>query len=482
MASLKGVTLTFGKGVDGEEVVLHREHIAALTNLTVKAPKLEKLKLICGFWEDIQAEDLQNLLVGCSSTLEHFSIAGNLHGCDLRDRQLTVTVPKLPKILSFTMGSSYDFEEVIEEARGSQTGQSTSAQAQRTNIISLTEKHLVAFIVEFPHIMSTLETICFGNLVEIEKIHPKTFPVLRVFRIGSAWNKSVDIPIDDSTTRTRRFPTFPLVRELQLPDCLKDEFFVQKIPQLFPAMRKVWIKLPSVKCLRQFFHVMRGSGIDELYLQTQYDFEGTLESALLSDKSRSKPSAKSKSKPRPSTSSKTKSNARPSTSSQAANGDPSSSPNIQQLLKLKNPADGDKVLNDFVRYHNIEFPISSCGDNGTLETFEGIGALKHLKVLELEHIPRKLRIPTKNTLPHYHQDQEFHPYLTLGFEKYPLDRRFFSHDLQELKALEKFRYGSNFKVGIINVLYGAWDEYIPKYTNRYFNTSLYSIFHFLGEL
>ena len=424
MSSLKTLRLTVGKGNEHEgELVLQHSHIMQVISLSQKAKVLENLELISGIWEDVTADDLQTLMLSFSKTLKQFKIAGNLHGIDIHDKQLTVTVPKLDRLVSFSLGSSYEFEEIIEDLHNRTAGASTSSFVPRNNVVSLTEKHLVSFIVTFPHIMPNLEELCLGNLIEIDKIHPRTFPRLQVFKIGSAWNRSIDIPSDESV---RRFPIFPLVRELQLPDCLKDEFLVQRVRKLFPRVRKVWINLPSVKCLRYFFDAMSGSDVDELHLKTQFDFHGILESALLAT-----PLMQISEQPTPSTSARVQD---------------TTPPNLKQLMALKNPADGDKVYNEFIRYHNIELPLSN--DDEILQTSRGIGSLNSLRILELEHIPRKLRIPLRSDIPHYHHLQRFHPHLTIGFLKYPLSKQFFSSELQQLHALEKFGLSKNFDVSI----------------------------------
>ena len=129
------------------------------------------------------------------------------------DSSLKVEVPKMEALESMTFGSIYEFEETFEDYLVEQPSTSRTAPVARpSNIISLTEKHLMTTVLSFPHIMPELESIIFGHLIEIDQVHPRTFPRLKVFRVGSAWNTSVFIP---NNATEARFPSYPLVSEIQ---------------------------------------------------------------------------------------------------------------------------------------------------------------------------------------------------------------------------------------------------------------------------
>jgi len=427
LRNLKSLVIEYTKrdNDDWEEITLGRKEINLITSLELK--QLETLELNCGIWEDVSGHDLEALLSRFAPTLKNFTIAGNVNGMDLADKQLKFKVPKLPRLVSLSIGVVYEFDEERDTGE-SEDGSPSSSTVRQSHppVISLDKTELISIEVELP-LLPALESLSLGNLVNLKEMCPKKFPELKTLHVGSNWTMMLNLSSSEpgSSVAQAHFPVFPLVRDLQFPDCFQDEFFMEKIPEMFPVLRKVTMKLPSVRCLRRFFNVMPESRLTALHLMTSFDFEGMLETAISSRPSLPK----------------------------AGKGSFASIPfmdeRFAELKKFENPQDQGKVFLDFLRKKGVELPIPT--NDPIISTPYGIGNLKELKSLVIGHIPRTIRIPTNNNLPHDHRAQKFHSFLKIGFREYPLSKRFFKEDLKQLQNLTEFRVAPNIRVIQVNL-------------------------------
>lgn len=345
-----------------EEVVLGEDQISILAQ--VVAPSLEHLELGSGIWQDVKAGTFEKMLSQFAK-LQTFI----LHGTRLGDStsaksDLCINFPRMDKLTTLSMGSEYEFESVI------QTSTSTVLD------VNVTSNEFVKFVIRLPH-MPSLRSITLGNLINIDDLTFKNFPNLETFKVGGPWNTTCNFLTE---------PPHRKVANLQFPDALKDCSLSSRIPQMFPSLQNLWIFLPSVYCLRGFFEAMASANhvkIKELHLKTQFDFESTLESCLLG---RSTASTRSQRDIR----------------------------NLELLQRYK-------FFDDYVRHYNIELPIVKEEKNEEDFSSPGIGILKSLKVLQIEHIPRILRIPAGE----FHW-LDYRCVLTnefIGYRRYPLSQK-----------------------------------------------------------
>lgn len=195
---------------------------------------------------------------------------------------------------------------------------------------------LILDTTDFP----SLKEVVLGNVVEIKEFGIGFIRKLNRFQCGSRWDLAINFPKVES----KKGPSE--LKQIQLPDGLKDPTFIRNVAKFFPMLEKAWIFLPSVAVLRTFFKCYESSeNLRELILKIQFDFETTLESCLL-------PKLKDR-KNKLSEASKT----------------------ALEMLR------GYKHFEQYVRYHNIELPLESQEDIKELRrTGAGIRALKSLKV------------------------------------------------------------------------------------------------------
>ncbi|CAG7689991.1 unnamed protein product [Allacma fusca] len=364
-------TLTFRSyAKDG---YMTRDHIVKLAQITAEG--LRDLELGNGFWEDVDGESVENLLRRFPN-LKRLKLNGNYQGDSLRKPDITISIPPLTSLEYLDIGGNYEFASV-DQSPGSDSDFFSRNSNKIITVEDDLKTELFSVTLKFA-LLPSLKTLILGNLYKIEELHFSSFPVLRVIRVGSPWHLTVKF---SENKESRKF-SYPLVTDLQLPDCLKDPSFVQNIPARFPNLKKCWIFLPSVKVLRTFFKTMEKSSLEELYLKTQYDFEVTMELCLL--------------------------------------GQPSKAPkNYRDYMKYEDLEKYGK-FHEFVQFYNIELPPKKIEEMQDLEdkTCAGLKALTKLKILQLEHIPRILRIPRGN-LHWTHANAEFTNYC-IGFTQYPL--------------------------------------------------------------
>lgn len=345
-----------------EDVVLKEEQISKLG--LVNAPNLEHLELGNGLWEDIKAKTFEKMLSKFPK-LQSLIIHGTRQGDPSSSKSdLYINFPRLEKLTTLSIGAEYEFQSII--------------QTSTSNVVTVNDSTLefLKFQIRLPH-MQSLRSIILGNLINIDELSFKEFPNLEIFKVGGAWNTTCNFLQEQPHWK---------ITDLQFPDALKDSSLSSRIPQMFPALRKLWVFLPSVFCLRGFFEAMSKAKhvkIEELHLKTQFDFESTLESCLLG---RSTASFRSKK-------------------------------DIRNLNLLKEYA----YFDEYVRYYNIELPIVKEEQNEEDFTSPGIGVLTSLQILQMEHIPRILRIPTGK----FHW-LDYRCILTddfIGYRRYPLSQK-----------------------------------------------------------
>lgn len=345
-----------------EEVVLKEEQISTLAS--VNAPNLEHLQLGNGLWEDIKAKTFEKMLSKFPK-LQTLIIHGTRQGDPSSFKSdLCINFPRLEKLTTLSIGAEYEFQSII--------------QTSTSNVVTVNDSslELLKFQIRLPH-MQNLRSIILGNLINIDELSFKDFPNLEIFKVGGPWNTTCNFLQEQPHSK---------ITDLQFPDALKDSSLSSRIPHMFPALKRLWIFLPSVFCLRGFFEAMAKAKhvkVEELHLKTQFDFESTLESCLLGR----------------------------STASLRSQQD------IRNLDLLKEYAH----FEEYVRYYNIELPIVKDEQNEEDFTSPGIGVLKSLKILQLEHIPRILRIPTGK-----HHWLDYRCILTndfIGYRRYPLSQK-----------------------------------------------------------
>lgn len=370
-----------------DDVVLKEEQISTLA--FINAPNLEHLELGNGLWEDIKAKSFEKMLSNFAK-LHTFIIHGSRQGDPSSDKSdFCINFPRLDKLTTLSIGAEYEFESVI--------------QTSTSNVVAVQDStvEFLKFQIHLPH-MPNLRSIILGNLINIDKLTFKDFPILEIFKVGGPWNQSCNFLVEQP---------HPKITDLQFPDALKDSSLSSRIPQMFPALKKLWIYLPSVFCLRGFFEAMdnaRHVKIEELHLKTQFDFESTLESCLLGR----------------------------STASLRSQND------IRNLNLLKRYSH----FEEYVKYYNIELPIVKDEQNEEEYLSPGIGVLKSLKVLQLEHIPRILRIPAGK----FHW-LDYRCILTnefIGYRRYPLSQKCINE--LHIKNLHTFVW-PNFEVRTLDI-------------------------------
>lgn len=365
-----------------EDIVLKEEQISTLG--FINAPNLEHLELGNGLWEDVQAKTFEKMLSKFSK-LQTLIIHGSRQGDPSSAKSdCCINFPRLDKLNTLSIGAEYEFESII--------------QTSTSNVVSVSDSTLqfLKFQIRLPH-MPNLRSIILGNLINIDQLTFKDFPNLEIFKVGGPWNQTCNFLTEQPHSK---------ITDLQFPDALKDSSLSARIPEMFPKLKKLWIFLPSVFCLRGFFEAMANAThvkIEELHIKTQFDFESTLESCLLGRSTASLRSQK----------------------------------DIKNLKLLERYSHFD----DFVRYYNIELPIKNERNEDI--SSPGIGVLKSLKVLQMEHIPRILRIPTGK----FHW-LDYRCILTndfIGYRRYPLSQKCINE--LHIKNLHTFVW-PNFEVKI----------------------------------
>ena len=351
---------------------LKKEQLVRIKALNLS--HLEELELGNGLWEDIDGNLVEDLLKK-TLNLKRMRVYGNYQGNSLHKPDVTINIPPLPQLEFLDIGGNYEFASVDE----SQLNFGGSSRNRIVTVDDDLKTDLFSATIKFPLLLN-LKTLILGNLWKIDELHFSSFPKLECLRVGSPWHMAVKFPEKES----RRF-SYPLVTELQLPDCLKDPSFVQKIPERFPNLKKCWIFLPSVKVLRTFFRSMENSQLEELFLKTQFDFEATMELCLL--------------------------------------GRPSQAPRRYRDFMKHEELEQYGKFEEFVGFYNIELPPKKAEDIQELEdpSCAGLTALKSLKILHMEHVPRILRIPAGN-LHWTHTNADFTDSF-IGFKRYPLSRK-----------------------------------------------------------
>lgn len=343
-----------------DDVVLKEEQIATLG--AINAPTLEHLELGNGLWEDVQAKTFEKMLAKFPK-LQTLIIHGSRQGDPSSAKSdCCIHFPRLDKLTHLSIGAEYEFESII--------------QTSTSNVVAVSDSSLefLKFQIHLPH-MPNLRSIILGNLINIDDLTFKNFPNLEIFKVGGPWNQTCNFLAELPHAK---------ITDLQFPDALKDSSLSARIPLIFPKLKRLWIFLPSVFCLRGFFEAMGSSNhvrVEELHIKTQFDFESTLESCLLG---RSTASLRSK--------------------------------NDVKNLKL---LERYSHFEDYVRYYNIELPIKDEPSEDI--SSPGIGVLKSLKVLQMEHIPRILRIPAGK-----HHWLDYRCILTndfIGYRRYPLSQK-----------------------------------------------------------
>ncbi|KAJ6639109.1 hypothetical protein Bhyg_11848, partial [Pseudolycoriella hygida] len=344
-----------------KEITFEEKQISALS--LINAPNLEHLELGNGLWENVKAKTFEKMLSNFPK-LQTLIIHGNRQGDSSSPKDdFSINFPRLDKLVTLSIGAEYEFESII--------------QTSTSNVVSMddTQLELLKSQIRFPH-MPNLRSISLGNLINIDELRFKNFPNLEVFKVGGPWNTTCNFLVEEPHLK---------VRDLQFPDALKDSSLSSRIPQLFPSLKRLWIFLPSIVCLRAFFKAMstaKNVKIEELHIKSQFDFESTLESCLLG---RSTATMRSKQDIR----------------------------NLKLLQKYT-------FFDDYVKYYNIELPIVKDEENEE-KSSPGIGVLKSLKILQLEHVPRILRIPTGKF--HWLDYRCILSNDFIGYRRYPLSEK-----------------------------------------------------------
>lgn len=331
---------------------------------SIKIPNLKHLEIGNGLWEDVKSSTFVKVLTSFPK-LQTLIIHGSLQGNLSIDSNLYVHFPYMSKLATLSIGAEYEFQSVIQKP-------------YTRNIVTISDSavEFLKFQIRLPQ-MPSLETIALGSLVNIDQLSFKDLPNLKVFKVGGPWNQTCNFLREEPHLK---------VTDLQFPDALKDSSLSRRIPQMFPSLKRLWIFLPSVVSLRGFFEAMVDANnvkIEELYIKTQFDFESTLESCLLGRSTASTRSDRDKN-------------------------------NLNMLKEYCH-------FMDYVKYYNIELPIIKDDEEDEEITSPGIGVLKSLRVLRMEHIPRVLRIPKGKY--HWLDHRASFTHDTIGFLKYRLSQK-----------------------------------------------------------
>lgn len=362
LSTLKSLKLVSVSGTNS----LKERHIKLLSDLNVS---FQSLELGDSLWDDVTSSSLNKILESHKSSLERFVLHGGFRGDADKDKIL-ITFPKMESLSTLQICPIYTFLSEIKNPHSKKARMITIGMNEKEDPLKVS--------IKFVHDPPNLKRLVLGNLIEVEDLHFSTIRRLTEFRCGSYWNLSIRFPSDGS----RKSLMESTITELQFPDALKDPSFPVKVVKHFPNLKKVWMYLPSVPVLRAFFKAFGKSQLEELYLKTQFDFESTMESCLLPNMS----DVLRKSK---------------------------STETILQTLKEY------KHFDEYIRYHNVELPVEA--EDLMEGQSAGIRALKSLKVLHLEHIPRILLIPVPDDERKWYDHHCKFMNTTFGYERYPLN-------------------------------------------------------------
>jgi len=374
-------TLIFMPSSTEENCYLYETHISKLAQLELK---LIHLELGHNFWEDVTTATFQNLLRKYSQSLEKFIMHGGIFGTEKKDK-LFVKVPRMSVLKYLSIGSEYEFASVFQNP--------LSLRVNHEIQLDVSDKtpEPIALELFFEDKLPSLKYLQLGGLNTTKEFHFGCAPNLSVFRVAGPWHLDCSFGV--------RNPVYPNIVEIQIPDNLLDHSFITKLPSAFPLLKKVHLFLPSAKVLLTFFDAFKNAQIEDLHIKVQFDFESTLESCLLGHLVNDRRSQK----------------------------------DILAYEKLKRY----RHYEEFVKFYSIQPPLTyadfyDCDDEvGSLKNPPvgeeplftcGIGALKQLKTLRLEHIPRVLRIPREGETKKWWNHGCSLSQDTIGFAKYPLSK------------------------------------------------------------
>lgn len=353
--------------VSGSEC-LRANHVELLSELCVN---FQSLELGDSLWEDVKSSVIEKILEKQQLCLESLTIHGGFKGDTDKKKQL-ISLPKMEALKTLRICPKYSFLSEFKNPH------SKKARVITLEIFKHDEPFKIA--IKFTCDLPNLKRLVLGNLIDIEDLLFSSVRKLTEFRCGSYWNLSIRFPGEGS----RKALMESSVTDLQFPDALKDPLFAVKAARHFPNLNKVRLYLPSVPVLRAFFKAFENSQVEELYLKTQFDFEKTMESCLL--------------------------------------------PNMRDVLQKSQETETllrtlkeYKHFDEYIRYHNVELPVEA--DDLMEGHSAGIGALKKLKVLHLEHIPRTLLIPFPEDERKWYDHNCKFMSTTFGYERYPLNEK-----------------------------------------------------------
>ncbi|CAL8100768.1 unnamed protein product [Orchesella dallaii] len=346
---------------------LRQRHLEIISEYPIK---LRNLEVGDALWEDVKSNTLEKLLENQKENLETLVIHGGFRG-DTGKEKILITIPKMEVLIKLHICPNYSFLSEIK-----------NPYSKKARMITLDAKTEEPFkiAIKFQNDLPKLKRLVLGNLIDIDDLLFLNVRRLSEFRCGSHWNLSISFPSENS----RKSLLESAVTEFQFPDALKDPTFVVKVSKHFPNLRKVWMFLPSVPVLRAFFKAFETSNLEEFYLKTQFDFESTMESCLL---------------PR---------------LSDVLQKSQATETLVRTLKEYKH-------FDEYVKYYNIELPVE---EEDLMEGHSaGIRALCNLKILHLEHIPRRLLIPIPDDERKWYDHNCKFMSTTFGYERYPLKYR-----------------------------------------------------------
>jgi len=288
--------------------------------------KWKELELGDSLWEDAVPKSLQKLMKYSKDTLTSFVVQGGFCG-ESNKPMFVLKLPPMPKLEKLSICRKYTYET------------KKSPGQDNREIVLDDDPSQMKFSLKFQSEFPNLEILTLGKLTELDGFSFSLAKNLKAFRCGSNWNLTVPMPPIELANIT----------ELQFPDSLTEEDLVFKSAKAFPNLLKVRLNVPSVKVLYAFFTAFASSKVKELFLQTQFNFEGMLESALFPDF-----------KLEPSTVKKQKT--------------------LMTLLKKYKWAD------EFLRENKIELPTMEKDE--IPRKYKGLLGLKRLKKFHMIHIPR----------------------------------------------------------------------------------------------
>lgn len=396
-----------------EMVALLPSELNALGRIT--APKLKELHLACCIWA---AGDGSEIKTAFGNMLQRFQNLRKLKidGCFVTTPSATdiwptivLDFPRLIHLQVLDLGESCKYMsslETLEELPKRKSRKKLPAHldpeqrpdglirpAPARHRLHLAEDESGEYFpvsINLNGIMSRLEIIRLGVLYEFETLFFTELPVLKIFRVASAWAQSYPkyFPRPTGKKSIREgLSKKSKAEELQFPDLFKDYSEIGNILSHFPNLTHVYINLPSVKLMRAFAKTMVTSGpitFQHLEIRTQFDFASSLDSCVLDEIVQ-----------------------------------PSASENEQIKILKAYP-----YWEEYVRENEIEVPQQ----NGEVvleedsEKFCGLGILfRKLKSVSLRHIPRTLRLPKGPK--HFIKDPqpEFGNTL-IGFTEYPFSK------------------------------------------------------------